>query len=127
MFAPYSDDEFCGVPRSTSSLRQPGSTLLLLDSGYATICWWHAAREPPFTFGPSIQDAAYVPGLEINETKTLWPGQATDAINGRHPGKSVNVGFADGHVSRLKARELLVEKADPNNWNNKPLWSPDRP
>jgi prepilin-type N-terminal cleavage/methylation domain-containing protein/prepilin-type processing-associated H-X9-DG protein len=123
----YNSSEFSGTPPSTSALRQPGSTLLLVDSGYTLICWWHAAREPPITFGPFIQDTAYVPGLEINEAKTLWPGQATDAISGRHPGKTVNVGFADGHVGRLKAGELLVEKTDPNNWNNRPLWSPGCP
>jgi len=119
------DEEFRGQPLSTSQVRHPGLTLLVMDSGYSLICWWHAAREPPVTFGNTIQDAAYVPGLEINAHRQLWQGQKRDAIGGRHPGKRVNVGFADGHVRPLKAGQLLVEKTDDGDWDRKPLWCPD--
>jgi len=120
-----SDEEFRGLPLSTSAIRHPGLTLVVVDSGYSLIWWWHAAREPPVKFGPSIQDAAYVPGLEINAQKLLWQGQKRDADGGRHPGKRVNVGFADGHVRPLKAGELLVEKTDDGDWDRKPLWHPE--
>jgi prepilin-type N-terminal cleavage/methylation domain-containing protein/prepilin-type processing-associated H-X9-DG protein len=119
------DEEFGGQPMSTSAIRHPGLTLLIVDSGYSLISWWHAAREPPITFGASIQDAAYVPGLEINAQKQLWQGQKPDAVGGRHPGKKVSVGFADGHVRALKAGQLLVEKTEDGDWDRKPLWYPE--
>jgi prepilin-type N-terminal cleavage/methylation domain-containing protein/prepilin-type processing-associated H-X9-DG protein len=120
----YDDEMLVGTPVATGNIHNPGSTLLIVDSGYSTICWWHAAQEPPVEFGSAIQDAAYIPGLEINKDKTLWAGQAHDAVGGRHPGKTVNVGFADGHISRVKASELLVERTGENEWSHRPLWSP---
>jgi len=118
-------NEFEGDPLSIGAIRRPASTLLVLDSGYSLICWWHAAKDPPVTFGSSIQDAAYVPGLEINKQKMLWPGQDTDAIGGRHPNQTINIAFADGSVRRTKARDLLVEKTDEGGWDYSPLWSPE--
>jgi prepilin-type processing-associated H-X9-DG protein/prepilin-type N-terminal cleavage/methylation domain-containing protein len=120
-----SDTEFRGQPLPTSALRHPGLTLLVMDTGYSLISWWHVAREPPVKFGPSIEDAAYVPGLEINARKLLWQGQKRDAVGGRHPGKKVNVGFADGHVRPLKAGQLLVEETEDGDWDRKPLWCPE--
>jgi len=75
-------------------------------------------------FGSSIQDSAYIPGLEINADRKLWPGQTRDAIGGRHPNKTVNVGFVDGHVARKKASELLVEKTGEDDYDYSPLWGP---
>jgi len=118
-------NEFEGTPLSVAAIRRPGSTLLVMDSGYSLICWWHAAKEPPVTFGDSIQDAAYVPGLEINKQKIVWPGQDQDAIDGRHPNQTVNIAFADSHVERWKASDLLVEKTEDGERNYSPLWSPD--
>jgi prepilin-type processing-associated H-X9-DG protein len=37
-------------------------------------------------------------------------------------GKIVNVGFVDGHVSPMKAGELLVTKTGEDEWNYSPLW-----
>ena len=48
-----------------------------------------------------------------------------DAIGGRHLNKSINVGFADGHISRLKADDLLVEEIDGEYSNCFPLWLPE--
>jgi prepilin-type N-terminal cleavage/methylation domain-containing protein/prepilin-type processing-associated H-X9-DG protein len=119
-------EEFSGRPLSMAAIGHQDSALLLVDSGYALICWVHATGEPPVKFGPSIEDTAYVPGLEINKGKMLWPGQARDAINGRHPSKTVNIGFVDGHVSRTKAGDLLVEKTGEDQWRNRSsLWRPD--
>ncbi len=95
--------EFVGTPLSSSDIPHPGQTLLIVDSGYSLISWWHVTDVPPIPLGSTIEDAAYVPGLEINKDKNLWPGQEWDALNGRHPNKTVNVGFADGHVNRKKA------------------------
>jgi prepilin-type N-terminal cleavage/methylation domain-containing protein/prepilin-type processing-associated H-X9-DG protein len=118
--------EFAGKPLRSCDISRPGETLLVLDSGYSMINWWHVTDVPPVSLGNTIiEDAAYVPGLEINKEKNLWPGQEQDAINGRHPNRTVNVGFADGHVSRVKADHLFVEKIDDGYKNRRPLWVPE--
>jgi prepilin-type N-terminal cleavage/methylation domain-containing protein/prepilin-type processing-associated H-X9-DG protein len=114
---------FVGTPLSTGTLPCPGSTLLLADSGYSLLCWWQATAEPPVPIGDKfIEDTSYVPGLAINEDRSLWPGMSEDARGGRHPEKNVNVGFADGHAARRKASELLVEKTGEGCYTNKLLW-----
>jgi prepilin-type processing-associated H-X9-DG protein len=120
------DQNFVGKPRWCSEVLRPAKTLLIVDSGYAIISWWHAADFPPVTLGnTNIEDAAYIPGLSINHQRQLWPGQEIDAFYGRHPQMTVNVGFADGHVARIKAEDLLVKKADGHYENRYPLWTPD--
>jgi prepilin-type processing-associated H-X9-DG protein len=115
--------DFAGTPSSISSLQQPGSTLLIVDSGYSLICWWNATADPPVKFNSNyIEDVSYVPGLEINKDKALWAGQTTDAIGGRHPNKTVNVGFADGHADPKPASDLLVEKIEDSQYTNTHLW-----
>ena len=120
-------NEFVDQPRWCSEVFRPAQTLLIVDSGYAIISWWHAADVPPVTLGNAqIQDTAYVPGLSINRQRQLWSGQEIDAFYGRHPQMTVNVGFADGHVARNKAEDLLVKKtADGHYQNRYPLWTPD--
>lgn len=117
--------EFVGTPSCSSDIPHPGRTLLVTDSGYSIISWWHASDVSPISLGATIEDTAYVPGLEINKGKGLWPGQKWDAIYGRHPNKTVNVGFADGHADRVKAEELLVEKMADGYRNKSPLWQPN--
>ncbi len=120
---PLYKKDFAGTPLSLGSLHQPGSTLLLVDSGYSLICWWNATADPPVILDPNcIEDTAYVPGLEINKSKVLWPGQTADAIGGRHENRTVNVGFADGHADLRPARDLLVEKRKDGTYTNTRLW-----
>ena len=113
--------EFIGTPLSTADISHASQTLLVVDSGYSMITWWHATDTPPIALGKSREDTAYIPGLKINN---LWSGQEWDAINGRHPQKTVNVGFADGHISRVKADDLFVEKTADSYKNRSPLWLP---
>jgi len=118
-------EEFVGTPLRTTDIPKPAKTLLIVDSGYAIITWWHAADEPPVFLGNTpIEDAAYIPGLKINKNRNLWPGQEQDAIYSRHPNRTVNVGFVDGHVSRTKADDLFVEKTSDGYTNKSPLWVP---
>ncbi len=120
-----SKKEFVGAPLGLMDIPQPSQTLLIVDSGYSIISWWHATDVPPAPLNSNmIEDTAYVPGLKINKDKNLKPGQEQDANNGRHPNKTVNVGFADGHVARKKADDLFVEKAADTYTNKSPLWSP---
>ena len=127
MSSGIANEDFVGEPRASSEVTRPSRTLLLLDSGYAIISWWHAADEPPAILGNStIEDTAYVPGLKINKDRLLWQGggQNYDALYGRHPGKTVNIGFLDGHVARNSADDLLVEKNSNGYKNLVPLWCP---
>jgi prepilin-type processing-associated H-X9-DG protein len=117
--------EFTGKPLSSNNIPNPAKTLLIVDSSYTIISWWHVTDSPPVILGNKIiEDTAYVPGLKINKDRKLWSGQQQDAINGRHPNKTVNVGFVDGHISCIKADDLLIEKIN-NSYNNQiPLWIP---
>lgn len=118
--------KFIGRPLDTEYVQHPDQTLLVLDSGYSVINWWHAADTPPAKLtANSIEDTAYVPGLKINKTRTFKKGQELDARNGRHPGKMVNTGFVDGHAAQKQADELLVEKIAGGYKNQAPLWAPE--
>ena len=117
--------EFIGTPLCTADISRPSETLLIVDSGYSMITWWHATNTPPVVLDDNlIEDTAYIPGLKINSERDLWPGQERDAINGRHPNKSVNIGFADGHINRIKAEDLFVEENAGGYINLSPLWLP---
>jgi prepilin-type processing-associated H-X9-DG protein len=121
-----SNEEFTGAPLAGGDISQSSRTLLIVDSGYSIISWWHATDGPPAPLnGTRGEDVAYVPGLEINKNRKLLPGQEQDAIEGRHPNRSVNVGFVDGHVSPVKAGDLFVEKTAEGYANRSPLWSPN--
>jgi prepilin-type processing-associated H-X9-DG protein len=121
------DSNEIGKPRWFSEVLRPAQTLLIVDSGYAIISWRHAADFPPVPLGnANMEDAAYVPGLSINRQRLLKDGQEIDAFYGRHPQITVNVGFADGHVARMKAEDLLVKKTSDGHYENRsPLWVPD--
>lgn len=116
--------EFVGVPLCKDEIPQPDRTLLIVDCGYSLISWWHATDIPPVSLdGTRGIGTAYIPGLAINEEKHLLYSQKQDAIEGRHPNKTVNVGFVSGDVSRMQADELFVEKK-LDGYNKSPLWSP---
>jgi len=121
------DPNEIGQPRLGSEVSRPAQTLLIVDSGYAIISWRHVADSFTATLGSTnIEDTAYVPGLSINRQRQLRPEQKIDAVYGRHPQMTVNVGFADGHVARMKAEDLLVKKTSDGHYENKfPLWTPD--
>jgi len=119
-------EAFEGEPLSSSAVRNPVSTLLLVDSGYALISWWHVRDDPLMKESARIADTAYVPGLSVNKEREFWQGQAGDAIAGRHPNKKVNVGFLDGHSERQSAEKLLVDKVGEAYPNRSPLWEPDQ-
>ncbi|UCE49019.1 MAG: DUF1559 domain-containing protein [Phycisphaerales bacterium] len=119
-----SDREFFGTPLGLNNIPSPSRTLLLADGGYAIINWHHVADVPPVELGTSIEDASYIPGLEINKGKTIWKDHVRDAILGRHAGRTVNAGFIDGSAGRVKAEELAVIKSDDGYRNRRRLWTP---
>jgi prepilin-type processing-associated H-X9-DG protein len=121
-----SQREFVGAPLSKDLIPQPERTLLIVDCGYSITNWWHVTDIPPFVLDGTRGDGtAYIPGLAINEDKHLLPGQDQDAIEGRHPNKTVNVGFVGGNVARRHADELFVEKRLDGYKDKSPLWVPE--
>lgn len=127
----FTDSEFVGRPLGLNQIRHSAQTLLIADGGYSLISWRGASNAPsPFFDNPMREGAFYVPGLCVNNQRLLEGsislGCKRDAIDGRHPNKSINVGFADGHISRVKADDLFVEEIDGNYSNRSPLWLPSR-
>lgn len=119
-------NEFAGSPLSSADIHFPSQTLLIVDSGYATINWYHVTDSPPEPLGNRIEDHSYVPGLKMNKGRNLFKEQEDDAIYGRHLSKTVNIGFVDGHVERRKAEDLFIEKTTDGYKNLSPLWIPKR-
>ena len=121
--------EFVGEPLGLNQIRSPAKTLLITDSGYSLISWRAATNASGPYFDNSRREGAfYVPGLAINNRRllegTVSPGCEKDAVDGRHPNKTVNVIFADSHLARLKADDLSVEESGGSYSNRSPLWLP---
>lgn len=120
--------EFEGISLGTAEISQPSGTLLLVDSGYATMRWWSTMMKSPGRLTNSLSGSTYVPGLTINsERGRIWDCQMRDAIDGRHRGRQVNVGYVDGHVVRVDADGLGVEESEDGYENRWPLWTPSQP
>lgn len=117
--------EFTGTPLGPASIPRPSQMLLIVDSGHSLVSWWYVTDIPPSPLGSRSEDFGYVPGVEINAERDLLPAQLRDAINGRHPNKTVNVGFVDGQVSLMKAQDLSVENTGEVYKNRTPLWTPN--
>lgn len=120
--------EFSGPPEKLTSIKHPGDTLLLADSGYSILAWVHTlpdshAMAPKTSYEAFNQ--TYVPGASVNKTReeSLWSGLKEDALTGRHPDKSVNCLFTDGHIAKKKADDLAVVPMDHGQIENlTPLW-----
>ena len=113
-------EEFTGQPLKLTGILRPSETLMIADSGFSLIDWWHVTLDPP---NPAdLKDSSYVPGMKINTQRIIYPGQENDAIGGRHPDRTVNAGFADNHIETTKADKLLVEKKQEQYENRSPLW-----
>jgi prepilin-type N-terminal cleavage/methylation domain-containing protein/prepilin-type processing-associated H-X9-DG protein len=117
--------EFTGAPLGSNNIPRPSRTLLIVDSGQPLITWWDVADAPPWPPTSLNQDLNYLPGLDINAGKNLLLGQRWDSIMGRHPKKTVNAGFVDGHATHKKAQELSVERTADGHKNLTPTWVPE--
>lgn len=103
--------EFAGKPLTPTQIRSPSEVILVMDAGYSLINWKATLSDPSFGFeNPQRNSWFYVPGLtSINQRKAIADQNRDDALLGRHPGKTVNIGFCDGHASALNAQSLAVE------------------
>ena len=116
---------FRGPALKASRLKSPGRTLLLADSGYALISWKATLSATNVTFeNPQRKPSFYIPGLSENARRSIAPSQQTDAIKGRHYGRSVNIALADGHVRSLKASHLTAGDPNEDGPNRVYLWAP---
>ena len=118
--------EFIGTPLALYQIRRPADTLLIADSGYGLTSWRGITNASVRYFeNPAREGSFYVPGTQINKERFISLDQQADAIDGRHLNRTVNVGFVDGHVSRVKADDLFVEEIDGEYSNRYPLWQPE--
>lgn len=123
--AGFVDSDFVGEPLSLSSINNSAETLLLVDSGYSIMSWRGASNTAaPLFDNPSRESAFYIPGISANKDRPLLPEFFEDALKGRHPNRTVNVIFADGHLARTKADDLFVEENGDTYKNRSPLWVP---
>jgi prepilin-type N-terminal cleavage/methylation domain-containing protein/prepilin-type processing-associated H-X9-DG protein len=98
-------------PVSLAAIDKPAGTYMFMDAGrYNITC--SSAQQPRGLF--------YVPGASVNKTRIggISAIGQSDAENGRHPGKTVTVCFADGHVKALNADRLV---------GNAAAWGPQTP
>lgn len=72
------------------------------------------------------QNTQYLPGGSRNGNITALPAfKSADALNGRHPDRSINVAFVDGHVQTLHVTEVESPLAlSPSNTDR---WQPATP
>ncbi len=119
------DSEFYGTPLGTARIRSAGRTLLLTDAGYALINRKvllpaeHVRSDNPLRLA-----SFYLPGLDTNVRRDINPDQRADALKGRHPGRALNVAFADGSVQSLKAAQLAATSPETGQTNRMFIWSP---
>jgi prepilin-type N-terminal cleavage/methylation domain-containing protein/prepilin-type processing-associated H-X9-DG protein len=123
------NSEFYGKPLGLKYIPSPSRTLLLFDAGGTHIEWRHSS---PKTITQAITNSPthfYLPGIWNADVDPQWPrhlgllraGVRKDAVNGRHPKKTLNVAFTDGHVEKMAAKDLSVDITPVY-----PLWRPTR-
>ena len=123
--AGFVGSDFVGKPLNLSSINNPAETLLLVDSGYSIISWRGASNMPGPLFDNLLRESSfYIPGIPANKDRSLLPEFSEDVLEGRHPNRTVNIIFADGHLARTKADELFVEEIGGSFKNRSLLWLP---
>ena len=108
--------------RKNSGIASPSNLGSVMDSGRHRINWQMAQHN-----NSKIKQYAYLPGFSTNKPSAFEGMKSLDdAVNGRHPGKSINAGHVDGHVEAYQADELAVKTyyntAAGNNWL---FWHPN--
>ena len=115
---------FSGDPLRSNPVRTPSATLLLSDSGYSLLSWLAAAdpNEPVFENAARV-DSFYIPGLSLNQTRPELQDNP-DAIRGRHPHRTLNIGFVDGHNELRSAESLAIKQTVAGQGHLPSLWVP---
>ena len=103
-------------------VRYPSRICSVMDSGRHRVNWQWA--NPNHSH---VEKYNYIPGFYTNDPGD-FEGQKSysDALQGRHPRKSINAGHADGHVSTYAADELAVKSYYSSAaGNNYLFWNPN--
>lgn len=117
---------FSSDPLPAGQVKRPSATLLISDSGYSLLSWMAAVDTGSDSFENLARvNFSYIPGLALNQTRGGLTGNP-DAIEGRHPGAMLNLGFVDGHTARRPAEFLGVgiDCTDPADVRLPSLWTP---
>jgi prepilin-type N-terminal cleavage/methylation domain-containing protein/prepilin-type processing-associated H-X9-DG protein len=115
---------FGGEPLRPGQVRAPSVTFLLGDSGYSLLSWLAAVNsEEPVFENPHRLDSFYAPGLTLNANRRELLN-TPDAIKGRHPHQTLNVGFVDGHNETLSSDFLTIKRSAVEKCNPPSLWVP---
>ena len=116
---------FRGPALKASRVKHPGRTLLLSDSGYTLISLKVTLAAADVSFeNPVRTPSFFLPGLSDNGKRPITAAQQTDAVKGRHYGRTVNAAFADGGVRSLKASHLTVSDPNESGPSRTYIWSP---
>ena len=115
---------FSSDPLRSDQVQKPSRTLLIADSGYSLISWLASVDTGgPVFENPDRVDSFYIPGLALNQTRSELQDNS-DAIQGRHPHRTLNVGFVDGHNEVRAAESLAIEQAAADSGKLPPVWIP---
>ena len=117
---------FSGEPLRAAQIRRPSATILIADSGYSLLSWMAAVDTGSAPFENPMRIASfYVPGLALNQTRAELVGNV-DAIKGRHPHGTINLGFVDGHIEHREAEFLAdgISYTAPDDVELPLLWKP---
>jgi prepilin-type N-terminal cleavage/methylation domain-containing protein/prepilin-type processing-associated H-X9-DG protein len=107
-------------PLKNSKIPHPSSLMVVIDAGDAKAYWELANLNNSL-----IKSYKYIPGFVSNASKPIAAKAETDAIAGRHPGKSVNASYADGHASNVRVTTIHVKGHNtPSGDNNYQFWRP---
>jgi prepilin-type N-terminal cleavage/methylation domain-containing protein/prepilin-type processing-associated H-X9-DG protein len=115
----YYDEASPTNPRNNSGARlqrvtNAGERIMVLEAGFSYLIGTRVGLARTYASTRGL----YVPGVSYNQTYA-WPGTyGGDAIRGRHPNKTLNILFADGHVANVSAEKLA------RDWQNfdKHMW-----
>lgn len=99
-----------------SDVRRSSEVLSILEGGEYFVVPWYLSE----TVGAPPGGNNYIPGSPENIGKTFTAGYETDAVVGRHPGKTINTTRYDGSAARTEVRELhaLEVEDDRSMWVN---------
>jgi prepilin-type processing-associated H-X9-DG protein/prepilin-type N-terminal cleavage/methylation domain-containing protein len=109
----YSDGTNPGSSRNNEGARlqrvtNPGERIMVLEAGFSYLIASRVGMARTYNSTRGL----YVPGSPFNQGYQ-WPGTyGGDAVLGRHPNKTLNILFADGHVANVSAEKLS------SDWQN---------
>lgn len=107
---------YAGLPAAVAipsakmmGIRRPGNVALMFDSGGEVMYSAHALSPAGYRW--------YVPGCSqnVNRSSSSYDfdlGYKQDLVKGRHPKKTINIGWADGSMRDMPAEEFAGVKGE---------------